>query len=153
MNPSSPSTHHPKPPAGAKFRPPRPIRSLTDLLTDSLTISLPDSLTISLSTLSTCARSSRARRKQRRCIALQQKPSLNARRKSWGLRLGARPWKECGRLACPFTKSASKPVAWPLAIAETLCYFGGFKLHSLVGHPRRRRSLDAAGLSNTESSP
>ena len=49
---------------------------LMDILTGALTVSLSDSLTISLSTLSTCARSSRARRKSRQINDLRRESVL-----------------------------------------------------------------------------
>ena len=60
---------------------------LTELLTDAPSIPTPNSTP----NRTICARSSRARRNRRRAIALRQKPSHHARRKSWGLRLNPIP--------------------------------------------------------------
>ena len=64
---------------------------LTALLTHLLTHAPSNSTPNSTPNRTICARSSRARRNRRRAIALRQKPSHHARRKSWGLRLNPIP--------------------------------------------------------------
>ena len=78
---------------------------LMDILTGALTISLSDSLTISLSTLSTCARSSRARHKSRQINDLRRE-SFFGRAEKLGFALEFTP---AGRGGACAAGSAGRP--------------------------------------------
>ena len=95
---------------------------LMDILTGALTISLSDSLTISLSTLSTCARSSRARRKSPQINDLRC-DSVFGRAEKLGFGFAFAPGSIEG--TCPSNPSCS---------AGVCCY--------RCRPPRRRGSID-----------